>query len=78
MTYELGVKVLDALGLAVEKRLGPKRKLFIPPDLRAQLASTGITGVKFVQLDFFAVQTNPPPELPVPGPRELHPGEGAR
>jgi paraquat-inducible protein B len=77
VTYELGVKVLDALGLAVEKRLGQKRKLFIPPDLRAQLASTGITGVKFVQLDFFDVLANPPLELPFQHPENYIPAKGS-
>lgn len=77
VTYELGVKVLDALGLADEKRLGQKRRLFIPPDLRAQLASTGITGVKFVQLDFFDVLTNPPLELPFEHPDNYIPAKGS-
>lgn len=31
--------------------------------LRAQLASQGVTGVKFVDLDFFDPTTNPPPAL---------------
>ncbi len=64
VTYALGVKVLHALGLAVEELEGKKTKLVIPNDLRAQLASSGITGVKFVQLDFFDVASNPPPDLP--------------
>ncbi len=64
VTYELGVKVLNSLGLAVEKAKGTKTKLVIPPDLRVQLASAGITGVKFMQLDFFDVKTNPPIPLP--------------
>lgn len=40
----------------------------IPPDLRAQLASAGITGVKFLQMDFFPEKDNPPPSLPFPVP----------
>ncbi|MBS2018853.1 MAG: MCE family protein [Deltaproteobacteria bacterium] len=36
----------------------------IPPDLRTQLGSQGITGVKFVNIDFFDVKTNPAPKLP--------------
>jgi paraquat-inducible protein B len=64
VTYELGVKVLNSLGLAVEQTKGAKTKLVIPPDLRVQLASAGITGVKFMQLDFFDVKTNPPIPLP--------------
>ncbi len=38
----------------------------VPPDLRTQLVSQGITGVKFVQMDFFDVKSNPPEELPFP------------
>ncbi len=64
VTYALGVKVLHSLGLAVEELEGKKTKLGIPEDLRAQLASSGITGVKFVQLDFFDIASNPPKELP--------------
>jgi phospholipid/cholesterol/gamma-HCH transport system substrate-binding protein len=77
VTYELGVKVLDALGLAVEKRLGQKRRLFIPPDLHAQLAASGITGVKFIQMDFFAEKTNPPIELPFALPENHIPAVGS-
>lgn len=64
VTYALGVKVLNTLGLTVEKARGAKTKLFIPETLRVQLASAGITGVKFLQLDFFEASTNPALELP--------------
>lgn len=77
VTYELGVKVLDALGLAVEKRGLQERRLFIPPDLRAQLASTGITGVMFIQMDFFDGVTHPPPELPFEVPQNHIPAAGS-
>lgn len=33
-------------------------------DLRAQLGSQGITGVKFILVDYFDAKTNPLPELP--------------
>jgi ABC-type transporter Mla subunit MlaD len=41
-----------------------KDKFAVPIDLRAQLGSQGITGVKFIAIDFFDVKSNPPPELP--------------
>jgi len=41
-------------------------KAKVPNDLRTQLASQGITGVKFVQMDFFDVKTNPAEQLPFP------------
>ncbi len=64
VTYELGVKTLNSLGLAAVKGAGTNTKLVIPSDLRVQLASAGITGVKFIQLDFFDEKQNPPIELP--------------
>ena len=40
-----------------------------PPDLRVQVVSQGITGVKFVQADFFDPESTPMPELSFdPGP----------
>jgi phospholipid/cholesterol/gamma-HCH transport system substrate-binding protein len=77
VTYELGVKVLDALGLAADKLRGQKRRLIIPPDLRAQLASSGLTGVKFIQLDFFNGVTSPPLELPFEIPENHIPAVGS-
>ncbi|MHB8877422.1 MAG: MlaD family protein [Myxococcaceae bacterium] len=64
VTYTLGEKVLSSLGLTVERSNGTYTKLVIPPDLRVQLASSGITGVKFMQMDFFEVKANPPLVLP--------------
>ena len=62
VTSELAIVDLSDLGLAVGK--GDKSKIRVPPDLRMQIASQGITGVKFLQIDFFDVKDNPPPELP--------------
>ena len=73
VTYELGVKVLNSLGLAAEKSKGANTKLVIPPDLRVQLASAGITGVKFIQLDFFDEKSNPPIQLPFDVPENYIP-----
>ncbi len=42
--------------------------LAVPEDLRMQLVSAGITGVKFISIDFFDVKDNPPPSLPFPVP----------
>jgi paraquat-inducible protein B len=62
---ELDATDIKRMGLT-EKDHGKhaKEKFAIPPDLRAQLGSQGITGVKFVAIDFFDVKSNPPPELP--------------
>ncbi len=61
ITYELGVSVLAHLGLASPH--GQATKLAIPPDLRVQLGSAGVTGVKYILIDFFDVKTNPRPVL---------------
>ncbi len=68
---ELGVAELSRLGLDVAEgpvRKGARKKLQMANDLRVQLASAGLTGVKFLQLDFFVVEDNPPPALPFPVP----------
>jgi paraquat-inducible protein B len=67
VSYSLGVEVLARLGLAKPGR-GQETRLAVPPDLRVQLASTGLTGTKFLQLDFFETAGAPPPTLPFPVP----------
>ncbi len=57
------VDVVLALFTRDTARLGLAATL---PELRAQLATQGVTGVKFVDIDFFDPATNPPPELPFP------------
>jgi len=44
----------------------PTVTLAVPADLRMQLGSAGITGVKYISLDFFDVKDDPPPDLPFP------------
>lgn len=64
VTSSLTVKELIRLHL-VRAAHGKERatRLGVPDDLRAQLASAGITGVKFIQIDFFDEKTNPVPVL---------------
>ena len=52
-----------ALDVAQARTLGLAQ---VTPELRAQLGTQGITGVKFVDIDFFDPKTNPPPPLPFP------------
>jgi phospholipid/cholesterol/gamma-HCH transport system substrate-binding protein len=47
--------------------------LTLPPGLRAQLATQGITGVKFVSLDVFDPKTHPLPELSFAPPERYIP-----
>src|SRR4051812_1341511 len=62
VTSELGKAELARLGLDVAVgpvRPGEPKKLEQGLGLRVQLASSGLTGVKFLQLDFFPVAENP-------------------
>jgi paraquat-inducible protein B len=61
---ELDTKDVMRMGLTEAGTEHGAEKFAIPPDLRAQLNSQGITGVKFVAIDFFDVKSNPPPVLP--------------
>jgi phospholipid/cholesterol/gamma-HCH transport system substrate-binding protein len=63
---ELDVNDIRRMGLAEAD--AKKARFLIPPDLRAQLGSQGITGVKFVSIDFFDSKSNPPPPLTFPLP----------
>jgi phospholipid/cholesterol/gamma-HCH transport system substrate-binding protein len=65
---ELDTKDVMRMGLTEAGREHGAERFAIPPDLRAQLNSQGITGVKFVAMDFFDAKSNPPRELPFPVP----------
>jgi paraquat-inducible protein B len=67
VAYTLGGAVLRRLGLAGEGR-GRQTRITVPPELRVQIASMGVTGVKYLQLDFFDAGTPPPLPLPFPVP----------
>ena len=66
VSYQLGVSVLGSLGLAAGH--GQGTTLPAPPDLRVQLGSSGLTGVKYILIDFFELRANPAPPLPFPVP----------
>ena len=68
---ELFVEQLGRLGLhSITRR---DKGLSVHPNLRVQLTQTGITGVKFVLLDFFEPSTFPPPVLTFKVPRNTIP-----
>ena len=72
ISYALGVRVLKRLGLTESQ--GRETTLTIPDALRVQIASTGLTGAKVLQLDFFDAKDTPPPEvLPFPVPEKYIP-----
>lgn len=71
---ELDMESVRRLGLAETpmNEASPSR-FAVPPELRTQLQSQGITGLKFLALDFFNPETNPPPELPFQTPENYIP-----
>jgi paraquat-inducible protein B len=62
---------VNRLDLGVS-RGGPKNSK-LPPDLRVQLAQTGITGVRFILIDFFDPISNPVQPLPFETPHNYIP-----
>jgi phospholipid/cholesterol/gamma-HCH transport system substrate-binding protein len=74
---ELDVRDIKRLGLTdagVGHSIGRhKARFLVPPDLRAQLGSQGITGVKFIAIDFFDEKTTPALALPFPPPENYIP-----
>ena len=68
VTADLDVDDIVGLGLTESGGKGNARRFIVPAELRSQLGSQGITGVKFVALDFFDVESNPPPVLPFEPP----------
>ncbi|RYZ02994.1 MAG: MCE family protein [Myxococcales bacterium] len=63
VTSQLSVEQVGKLRLAVKEN-GSK----LHPDMRVQLAQTGITGVKFLLIDFFDSASNPVVPLPFKPP----------
>jgi len=66
VTAEMYVDALVRLGLRT--RAPKSGEEFIAPNWRVQLASAGITGVRFIQTDFFDPERYPPPRLPFEPP----------
>lgn len=66
------VQVSSNMYVDAYRRLGlrkpEKGEEFIDPNLRVQLVSAGITGVRFLQTDFFDPRRYPPPKLPFEPP----------
>ncbi len=66
ITADMYVDALVRLGLRA--RAPRKGEEFTAPNWRVQLASAGITGVRFIQTDFFDPERYPPPNLPFEPP----------
>jgi paraquat-inducible protein B len=72
VTSEFDTKDIMRMGLTEAGREYGAERFSIPPDLRTQLNSQGVTGVKFVAIDFFDVQSNPAPKLPFDVPKHQY------
>jgi ABC-type transporter Mla subunit MlaD len=70
VSLELSSEQLERLNLGSLRRSDPA---IATSKLRVQLSQTGITGVKFILLDFFDGSTGPPLTLPFPTPRNTIP-----
>ncbi|MCC6524936.1 MAG: MCE family protein [Polyangiaceae bacterium] len=71
VTVAIDARDMRRLGL-LAKADGAAPRLDVAPELRVELGTQGITGVKFVDLDFFDPATSPPPALPFePAPNYL-------
>jgi ABC-type transporter Mla subunit MlaD len=66
VTAEIYLDAVVRLGLRVPDPAS--HDPFIDPRLRVQLVAAGITGVRFIQTDFFDPARNPPPQLPFEPP----------
>ena len=66
VTAEMYVDALVRLGL--RDRAPKEGEEFTAPNWRVQLASAGITGVRFIQTEFFDPERYPPPRLPFAPP----------
>lgn len=73
VAFELDIKDLHGLGLSEPKGLGRNTRMVVPPDVRIQLDTAGITGVKFLLIDYFSPLLYPPPTLPFPAPANYIP-----
>jgi paraquat-inducible protein B len=76
------VEVAAELDMASVRRLGLSEatpneaglsRFAVPPELRTQLQGQGITGLKFLAIDFFEPESTPVPELPFPTPENYIP-----
>jgi ABC-type transporter Mla subunit MlaD len=71
VSYGLGIEVLHRLDIAKEQ--GDQTKLKVPSDLRAQVGSQGVTGQKYILIDYFDPKTHPIRKLPFPLPERSIP-----
>jgi ABC-type transporter Mla subunit MlaD len=74
LRMDIDVNSMEQLGLLPKGALKSGQGFPPPrPDLRTQLGSLGLTGNKYLSVDFFDPKTAPPPVLPFPAPEHYIP-----
>jgi paraquat-inducible protein B len=68
VTSDVYVDAVRSLGISDGAPNPKSGQPFMPEDLRVQLAAAGITGVRFLEVDFFDPSRYPPPPLPFTPP----------
>jgi paraquat-inducible protein B len=74
VSYGIRMELMDRVGIAANNGDGAGK---IPADLRAQISAQGLTGQKYILLDFFDVTAHPVPKLPFAVPANTIPGAGS-
>jgi phospholipid/cholesterol/gamma-HCH transport system substrate-binding protein len=68
------VAILERLGLHREQAENhPEGEPYVPEKIRAQIVPQGITGVRFLQIDYFEPKEHPLPKLPFKTPKNYIP-----
>lgn len=62
VSYGLNTPLMERVGIAAADEDGGTTK--VPPDLRAQISAQGLTGQKYILLDFFDPKAHPVEKLP--------------
>jgi phospholipid/cholesterol/gamma-HCH transport system substrate-binding protein len=68
VTADIYVDAVRSLGISVGAPDPELEQPFMPQNVRVQLVAAGITGVRFLSLDFFEPERYPPPPLPFEPP----------
>jgi len=73
VAYDLKVDLLEHMGLA--RKHGKHVELRVPDDVRVQISSSGVTGVKHIKLDY--LKNSPVKKLPFPVPENYIPASAS-
>jgi phospholipid/cholesterol/gamma-HCH transport system substrate-binding protein len=74
VSFGIRLEQMERVGIAATNGDGPGK---VPPDLRAQISAQGLTGQKYILLDFFDIKTHPVPKLPFAVPANNIPAAGS-